>query len=238
MIAFIVPAHNEATLLPRTLAALHAAAPSAGEPYEIVVVDDASTDATAVVASDCGARVVSVSHRQISATRNAGARASRGDSLFFVDADTLVTGSVLIAALRALRQGAVAGGAPFYFEGRLPLWARVAEPLAHGYQRFAKLAAGCFFFCRRDAFEKAGGFDTSLFAAEEIALSNQLKRLGSLVVLREGVRTSGRKLRAHGGREHLQIAAGYFLQGRKFIQSRHGLGLWYDKRRPDPEQAA
>src|SRR5262249_36916224 len=143
MIAFIVPAHNEAAFLPQTLAALHEAARAAGEPYEIVVVDDASTDATPAVAERCGVRVVSVSHRQISATRKGGLRAPKTKYLFFVDADTLVNVAVVAAALRALRQGAVAGGAPFYFEGWLPLWARLAEPLAHHYQRRARLAAGC-----------------------------------------------------------------------------------------------
>ena len=238
MISFVVPAHNEAALLPATLAALHEAARATGEPYEIVLVDDASTDDTAAVAECHGARVVSVTHRQISATRNAGARATRGDVLFFVDADTLVNASVVTAALRALREGAVAGGAPFFFEGRLPFWARIAEPLAHRYQRRAQLAAGCFFFCRREAFEKVGGFDSGLYAAEEIALSEALKQIGPLVVLSQGVVTSGRKLRAHSGREHLRIAASYFLKGRAFLRSRHGLGLWYGERRPDPERAA
>jgi GT2 family glycosyltransferase len=114
----------------------------------------------------------------------------------------------------------------------------VAEPLAHRWQRTARLAAGCFFFCRRDAFEKVGGFDTRLFAAEEIALSEALKQLGPLVVLSEGVLTSGRKLRAHSGREHLRVLAGYFLNGREFLRSRRGLSLWYGERRPDPERAA
>lgn len=238
MISFIVPAHNEADLLPQTLLALQGAAAATAEPCEVLVVDDASTDDTAAVAERSGARVVSVRHRQISATRNAGAGASTGEILFFVDADTLVNAPVVIAALHALRRGAVAGGAPFFFQGRLPWWARLAEPLAHGYQRHARLAAGCFFFCHRDAFEKVGGFDAGLFAAEEIALSHALKRLGPLVILKQGVLTSGRKLRAHNGREHLRIMASYFVHGRKFIESRHGLGLWYGERRPDPERAA
>jgi glycosyltransferase involved in cell wall biosynthesis len=192
MIAFIVPAHNEAALLPKTLGALRDAARATGEPHEILVVDDASTDDTAAVAERGGARVLSVAHRQISMTRNAGARATRAEILFFVDADTVVSAAVVIAALRALRAGAIAGGAPFFFEGQLPLWARLVEPLAHRYQSHARLAAGCFFFCWRDAFEKVGGFDTRLFAAEEIDLSEALKQHGPLVILKEGVLTSGR----------------------------------------------
>ena len=71
MISFIVPAHNEESCLPRTLQAIHDAARVTGQPYEIIVVDDASTDATAEVARQHNATVVPVNHRQIAATRNA-----------------------------------------------------------------------------------------------------------------------------------------------------------------------
>ena len=47
MLSFIVPAYNEELELPATLSAIHAAAAAHREPYEIIVVDDASTDATA-----------------------------------------------------------------------------------------------------------------------------------------------------------------------------------------------
>src|SRR5437667_2239448 len=88
MYSFIVPAHNEQACLDRTLQAIHESARLVGLAYEIIVVDDASTDATVEIARRNKARVVSVNHRQISATRNAGGRAASGDRLFFVDADT------------------------------------------------------------------------------------------------------------------------------------------------------
>ena len=69
MISFVVPAYNEERYLGATLAAIHAAAREAGEPYEIVVANDASSDATAAIAEAGGARVVSVEKRQIAATR-------------------------------------------------------------------------------------------------------------------------------------------------------------------------
>jgi len=98
MISFIVPAYNEERLLGHTLASIHAAAHVLSRPYEIVVVDDASTDSTVAIARQGGARVVSVRLRQIAGTRNAGARAARGSILIFVDADTLVPGRTLAAA--------------------------------------------------------------------------------------------------------------------------------------------
>src|SRR5262249_60052871 len=83
MLSFIVPAYNEQLLIGRTLGALHAAAGALREPYEVIVADDASTDETAAIARAHGAQVVSVNHRQIAATRNAGARRARGELLFF-----------------------------------------------------------------------------------------------------------------------------------------------------------
>jgi glycosyltransferase involved in cell wall biosynthesis len=82
------------------LQAIHESARAAGQPYEIIVVDDASTDATAEIARQNNARVVSVNHRQIAATRNAGASVAQGGRLFFVDADTTINPRVVASALR------------------------------------------------------------------------------------------------------------------------------------------
>ena len=50
VISFIVPAYNEEQLLGPTLEAIHSAARAVGKPYELIVVDDGSTDQTALVA--------------------------------------------------------------------------------------------------------------------------------------------------------------------------------------------
>jgi glycosyltransferase involved in cell wall biosynthesis len=199
MISFVVPAYNEEELLGATLDAIHAAAVATGQDYEIVVADDASSDRTALVARAHDARVVSASHRQIAATRNAGAREARGDLLIFVDADTIVNPDVVRAAFESVRAGAIGGGAGVRFQGRLPWYVRVLEPLAVWTFRKARLAAGCFLYATRKAFDAAGGFDQSLYGAEEIALSRALKQEGKFVVLKESVETSGRKFRAYSG---------------------------------------
>jgi glycosyltransferase involved in cell wall biosynthesis len=235
MISFVVPAYNEERLIGATLRAIHDAARAAGEPYEVIVADDASSDNTATVAEGCGARVVRVTSRQIAATRNAGARHARGDFLVFVDADTLVTVAVVRAALRALREGAVGGGAAIRFEGRVPAYARLLEKPGVWLFRMARLAAGCFVFCSREAFEAVGGFDETLYGAEEIALSRALGRRGRFVVLREAVTTSGRKLRAHSGWELMRVLGALALRGPGSVRGRRGLGIWYEERREDPD---
>src|SRR6266566_3573758 len=82
MISFIVPAYNEEHELSKTLAAIRTAASGAAQPYEIIVVDDASTDATPEIASRVGAKVIPINRRQIAAARNAGGRVAQGEDLF------------------------------------------------------------------------------------------------------------------------------------------------------------
>ena len=237
-ISFIIPAYNEERLLGRTLRALDDVARTLDDHVEVVVVDDASTDRTAVIAHEHGARVVAVKCRHIAATRNAGARDANGEILVFVDADTIVTEVTVRAAVAAIRGGAVGGGCAFRFDGRVPLYGRVLAAVVVPLYRRLGLASGCFLFCTRDAFQAAGGFDEKLFAAEEVAMSQALRRQGRFVILRESVTTSGRKLRAYSGLEALGFMLRLALAGRKGVHRRDGLGTWYGKRRADPQSDA
>ena len=236
MISFVIPAYNEERLIGRTLSALRAAAMALGMPYEIVVADDDSSDRTAAIAAERGAHVVRARHRQIAATRNAGARAARGEWLVFVDADTCVSATLLRAAVQALQSGVVGGGAAIRFDGRLPhYYEGFWEPFLLWLQRTARFAGGCFLFCTRSGFEAVGGFDERMYGAEEIAMSQALKRVGRFVILRESVLTSGRKLRTHTGREVLSVIGLLLSRGRRAVESREGLEMWYGPRREDPE---
>ena len=237
MISFVIPAWNEEANLPRTLRSIHDAAQAAGEPYEVVVADDASEDGTAEVARAHGARVVPVAHRQIAATRNSGARAALGDVLVFVDADTAIDAEVLRGALLALRAGAVGGGAGVRFDGRVPLYARLLTALLTRAFRSLRYACGCFVYCTRAAFEAAGGFDESMFGGEEIEISRALAREGRVVVLPARVLTSGRKMRTHSLLELLGTLFRLALRGKRGVRRREGMELWYGERRPDPEAA-
>ena len=82
MISFIVPAYNEELELPATLLAIQTAATEAGETYEIIVADDASTDTTAALARAAGAEVVSIQCRQIARRRPARGAAEKVNPAF------------------------------------------------------------------------------------------------------------------------------------------------------------
>ena len=231
MLSFVVPAYNEERLLAASLDAIHAAARELGVAYEIVVANDASTDATEAIATAAGARVVTAEHRKISATRNSGARAARGERLVFVDADTHVNAAVLRAALAALDAGAVGGGAEVDFDERAPRWGHVTIRAVIAFMRAMRWAAGCFIFCTREAFEAVGGFDERQFAAEEIVLSAALKRRGRFVILRERVTTSSRKFDFHSPWQTLRLVLRLGLRGFSATRSRRHTDFWYDGRR-------
>ena len=233
MISFIVPAHNEALLIGATLAALHAAARAVGVAYEIVVVDDASTDGTARIAGDDGARVVTVAHRHIAAARNAGAGAARGAYLVFVDADTLVDAAVVAAALDAMRAGAAGGGATVRLHGPVGAHERWGVIGLGWLFRLTRIAPGCYVFCTRAAFDAVGGFNETYYAGEDVAMSRALARHGRFVILRQPVHTSARKLRTFSISDHLRLLLRFTLSGRRLLKSRHGLDLWYGERRDD-----
>ena len=234
MISFVIPAHNEERLIGRTLQSINAAARGVGRPYQIVVADDASSDRTAEVAREHGARVVTIQRRQIAAARNAGAREALNDLncnvLFFLDADTCLPEATLRAALDALASGAVGGGAAVQFHGPVPRWASVMLSMFSFVFRLMRWSGGCFVFCRRDAFEAAGGWNEGVFAGEELWMCQALKRRGRFVILREPVITSGRKVRDHSAREVLTNLARIAFRGPGGVRERKGLEMWYGPR--------
>ena len=237
MLSFIIPAYNEAQCIAATLTSLHQAGKTLGEPYEVIVADDGSTDQTAAIAAQHGAVVVSVRHRQIAATRNSGALASTGEFLIFVDADTLVNAEVVMAAVAAMRNGAVGGGSSMQFDGPVPLYARFLLRLIMRVFRAVRLAAGCFLFCTRDAFAAVGGFDEKYYGAEELVMSRALKKLGGrgrFVILKQSVTTSARKLRTFTVWETLVFMTRTALRGTKALKQRDGMDFWYAERRDDP----
>ncbi len=234
MLSFILPAHNEELLIGHALSALERSARASGEPFEMIVVDDASTDRTAAIALKHGARVISVHHRHIAATRNAGARQARGEFLFFVDADTLATSEAVAAGIKALRSGAVGGGCVFNFDGQLPFWAKILHPVAASVCRIVRLLGGCFLFCRSDVFRAIGGFSERVYAAEELFFILALKQQGRFVVPPARVITSGRKIRTFSLPEIIGGLLSLGLGGGGSVQTREKPELWYGRRRPDP----
>jgi hypothetical protein len=155
-------------------------------------------------------------------------------AFIFVDADTLVNTSAVRAAIAAMDKGAVGGGSHIVFDDKVPLYADVLRRFTLWSMDVMRLAAGCFLFCTRAAFESAGCFDEGLFGAEELALSGELKKQGPFVILREKVVTSGRKFRLHTGWDILRMSGRLLRRGPAVFRGREAMEFWYDGRREKP----
>lgn len=202
--SFVVPAYNEQDWIVRCVRSLHRAAESTDVSYEIVVVDNNSTDRTAERARSNGARVVFEPINQISRARNAGAGAARGDWLVFVDADSECPPPLFRRTVERMQKGSVVGGGALVAMDRaLPLFARWALSFWNTLSVTFRWAAGSYLFCRREAFEAVGGFSERVYASEEIWLSIALGAYGRdhsmtfEIIDQAPIQTSARKLDQH-----------------------------------------
>ena len=174
---------------------------------------------------------MSIDRRQIAAARNAGARASQGQYLFFVDADTRINGTHITEAIAALEIGYTGGSARVTIDGRIPLWGRVLIRTFCTLYFGLNLGAGAFLFTSRRNFDAIGGFDEGYFVGEEVFFSLALRRLGRFKVLREPIITSGRKLRMYSARQILGNFFAVVVRGPRAARSRAKLEMWYDGKR-------
>ena len=179
VLSIIIPAYNEEAFLPRTLEHLGKALKATSIDAEVIVVDNNSSDKTAEIAEDWGARVVFEGRNHISRARNTGAGVALTDYLLFLDADTDIHAELLAGATKRLQSGRCCGGGtlvkferevPFLAMGFLTSWNWIAQRL--------RLAAGCFIYCRRDAFNDVDGFSEEVYASEEIWFSRAITAWG------------------------------------------------------------
>jgi glycosyltransferase involved in cell wall biosynthesis len=232
----IIPAYNEAEELPATLRAVRAAMAAQSAQGEIIVVDNNSTDSTAAVARANGAdRVVPEPINQIARARNAGAAASRGQYLIFVDADTRISAELLAESLHRLESGHLAGGgAVIHFEGPISAVGRFGIGLWERISRLTQTAAGSYLFCRADAFQEVGGFDERLYASEEVRLSRQLKKWGRAknltfqIICTAPAQTSARKLKWYSGPQILSWVC-FMMLFPLAVRSRRLCSFWYKR---------
>ncbi|MDQ7780190.1 MAG: glycosyltransferase [Planctomycetota bacterium] len=240
-LSLIIPAYNEEKLLGACLSSAKEAIAGCGitsDRVEIIVCDNNSTDATAAVARDAGARVVFEPVNQISRARNSGAKAASGDWFLFIDADSWLKAATLGKTLAAMRSGRYAGGGAAVGFDRLPTYR--AQVMVNGWNllsRSFKVAAGSYLFCRADAFRDVGGFSEKVFAAEELVMSQAIKRwgrergLGFVIVQGAPHISSGRKLYLYKESELLALALKLVFTPLKAVSGTKHLSLFYDGRR-------
>ncbi len=163
-LSIVIPSHNGAVTLSACLESLRQ---STRAPYEIIVVDDASTDATAEIAARFQCRVVHLDENAGAArAKNRGAAEATGDILFFTDDDVLVARDALARLAEDFADARVAGvvglldaNIPFgdFASNFKNLWMRFT------YERLPRERIGVFYTSiaamRREVLQQLGGFD-------------------------------------------------------------------------------
>ncbi|MBV8717569.1 MAG: glycosyltransferase [Chloroflexi bacterium] len=194
-LSVIVPAFQASATIEPCLRAL-AYQTLAPERYEIIVVDDGSSDRTADRAAGAGAQVLRMTRNSgPAAARNAGLVIARGQLIVFTDADCEPTPEFLAGLASHLANPSVGGAKGVYLSKQRALVARFVQ---HEYEDryrhtarqrsvdFADTYACCY---RRADILRAGGFDASLPVCEDQEMSFRLVEAGVHIEFAPDVRT-------------------------------------------------
>ena len=192
-LSLILPVLNEAATLATQLTGLQSLRERGAE---LVLVDGGSCDGTPALARPAIDRLL-VSPRGRATQMNVGARASQGQVLLFLHADTTLPPGADDLIRQAIVDGAYWGRFDVCIDGRHPLL-RVVEWMMNWRSRLTGIATGDqAIFVRRELFDGVGAYP-EIPLMEDIALSKRLKRIASPACLRERVVTSGRRWEKHG----------------------------------------
>jgi GT2 family glycosyltransferase len=196
-VSVVVPTWNRAAMLEHALGSLTSQNyPS--DRYEIIVVDDGSTDATSEIAnrfasSSTAPRIewVQTPHRGLNAARNAGIAAAAGDPICFVDDDVEAPdawlASVVSGALRHPQAGCLGGPVRMRLEGKTPRFCgreSLEEEFDAGAEdREVRAVWGCNLAVKRSAVQEVGMFDDRLAGSgDEEEWERRLQKAGGKVM--------------------------------------------------------
>ncbi len=195
-ISVIIPVFNGATSLGRCLGAL---ASSRCSPFECIVVDDGSTDASPSIAQDFAVRMVHSAGGPFGPAhaRNRGAELACGDILLFVDADVAVHPDTLDHVANTFaRQPSI--DATFGCYDDSPAATQFVSQYKnlfhhfvhqHGQEEGSTFWSACGAI-RRDVFQASGGFDEAYPSIEDIELGYRLRAAGHAIVLDRAIQVT------------------------------------------------
>ena len=186
-VSVVIPAYNEERYLGRCLEALRAQSYPASQ-FEIIVVDNASTDATAEIARRFKTRIVREPHKGVARARQTGFEAARGEVIASTDADTQVPPYWLARIVGHFQANPALGGVygpVYWYDGRphekIIMRYPVTWALMISNQVGRTLWVGSNFAVRRDLFWQVGGFDIERLSGEDIDLSRRLRRVARIL---------------------------------------------------------
>jgi glycosyltransferase involved in cell wall biosynthesis len=179
-ISLIIPAYNEEKFLGRTLDSVQKAKNIYKYPslIEIIVVNNCSTDDTEKIARSFGARVVIEKERRIASVRNKGADAAEGEIISFLDADCCITPNMFNSIDHAISSNEYIGGGTDIKIDRRSFGIFCTYFITKHPARWLLGVAGGLIFTEKKTFQELGGFDESLYCAEDSKFILELRKHG------------------------------------------------------------
>ena len=179
--SYIIPALNEEKYIGKCIESINR---QVLKPHEVIVVDNGSTDKTAAIARSLGARVIKESKKGIAHARNSGAKASSGNILCFIDADSeIYSGWAARSIFHFNRKSHAVVGLNIFTHSDLFkfLWYNTYTVIAHTYLAFNNFILGKLHLSagnlaiKRETFLKTGGYEP--YVGEDYWLSKKFWKL-------------------------------------------------------------
>jgi glycosyltransferase involved in cell wall biosynthesis len=177
-IGVVIPAYNAAAFLPRCLESVFA---QTFKPEEVIVVDDGSTDNTAALAAELGAKVLSQPNGGISAARNTGIRNASCEWIALLDADDMWAPTKLERQAACIRSGTMlvyTGVRIFDDHGIRSASPATSVTSALKAIRYRTPFAPSSVLAKREMLMHGGGFREDISACEDWEMWFRLRRLG------------------------------------------------------------
>ena len=184
-VTVVIPVRNDARRLAVCLASLREQ-DYPPDRYEVIVVDNGSTDDSRLIADEAGAKVLCFPGLRVGALRNRGVAEARGEILAFVDSDHEVpagwihSGTIQLTGDRSTNMV----GSP-YLPPSDGNWVQLAwslHRLRDASRRDVRWLATGNLFMRRCDFDRIGGFNEDLVAAEDVDLCERLAQKSGKIV--------------------------------------------------------
>ncbi|MGI8601240.1 MAG: TIGR04283 family arsenosugar biosynthesis glycosyltransferase [Chitinophagaceae bacterium] len=189
MFSIIIPTYNEADQIATTLSNVYAA--SEDHVIEIIVVDGGSSDETLHIADQHGAITFSIERKGRAAQMNKGASVAKGETLYFLHADSIPPQEFITQIKNAHNDGATSGCFRLAFD--YDHWFLKANSWFTRFNVNAVRFGDQSLFVTKEVFEKSGGFREDLLLMEDQEIIHRLKKHGKFKVLNDVVTTSARK---------------------------------------------
>jgi glycosyltransferase involved in cell wall biosynthesis len=185
-LSIVIPVKNDASGLSSCLQSIQRAA-NERVSYEVLVVDNGSSDESVAAARQHGAKVLLAPEVTVSTLRNLGAKEAKGDVLAFIDADCTVAETWFEALEPYLdNHSVICFGSPPTIPEKATwvqsCWYQIRRKNAPTEEAVTtEWLESMNMFVRRDVFWKIGGFDEDMITCEDYDLCMRLQGHGSLL---------------------------------------------------------